>query len=76
MFFEGEGRFVSEHEADVGGTRISFKSAVIATGARRRTPSIPGLDSVDVLNNRTALDVETLPPRSSGSVELPARPSS
>ena len=52
-FIEGEGRFLSGHEADVDGRSISFENAVIATGARRRTARIPGLCSVEVLNNRT-----------------------
>ena len=62
-FIEGEGRFLSAHEADIDGRSISFENAVIATGARRQTPRIPGLGSVEVLNNRTALELQSLPDR-------------
>lgn len=57
----GEGRFVTEHELDIEGRRISFGKAIIASGARRAMPGIDGLDEVDYLNNRTALELRQLP---------------
>ncbi|MFV1965649.1 MAG: hypothetical protein ACC628_09525 [Pirellulaceae bacterium] len=36
---------------DVDGTRLHFKRAVIATGARAAAPPIPGLDGVEYLTN-------------------------
>ncbi|MBR9986933.1 MAG: FAD-dependent oxidoreductase [Desulfosarcina sp.] len=51
--FIGEGRFVDTHTVEVAGERLSFKKAVIATGARAAAPPIDGLDTVDYLTNET-----------------------
>ena len=39
-FVRGEASFVNEHEVEIGGRRLSFDKAIIATGARRVVPSI------------------------------------
>jgi len=59
----GQGRFVDSSTIDVEGTRVNFKRAVIATGARAAAPPIPGLDSVDYLTNETVFSLTELPPR-------------
>ncbi len=60
-FLRGEARFLNDHEVDTGDRRLSFDKAIVATGARRATPPIPGLDAVEALNNRSALLLEELP---------------
>ena len=46
-FMRGEARFLSDHEVDAGDRRLSFEKAIIATGARRVVPPIPGLDDIE-----------------------------
>ena len=60
-FIRGEARFLSDHEIDTGDRVISFGKAIIATGARRATLPIEGLDSIEYLNNRSALELDRLP---------------
>ena len=48
---------------EVDGTRLNFKRAVIATGARAAAPPIPGLDSVGYLINETLFSLTELPRR-------------
>ena len=60
-FLRGEARFLNEHEIETGDGRLSFEKAILATGARRVVPPIPGLDEVEVLTNKTALDLTELP---------------
>jgi pyruvate/2-oxoglutarate dehydrogenase complex dihydrolipoamide dehydrogenase (E3) component len=59
----GAARFVDSGTVDVDGTRLTFKQAVIATGARAAAPPIPGLDAVDYLTNETLFSLTTLPSR-------------
>ncbi|MDA0832961.1 MAG: mercuric reductase [Planctomycetota bacterium] len=59
----GQARFVDSNTIDVEGTRLPFKRAVIATGARAAAPPIPGLDSIDSLTNETLFSLTTLPRR-------------
>jgi pyruvate/2-oxoglutarate dehydrogenase complex dihydrolipoamide dehydrogenase (E3) component len=61
--FFGQGRFLDSGTIDVDGARLSFKRAVIATGARAAAPPIPGLDSVDYLTNETVFSLTELPKR-------------
>lgn len=60
-FLRGEARFLNEHEIDTGEGRLSFEKAIVATGARRVVPPIPGLEKVKPLTNRSALDLSELP---------------
>ncbi len=60
-FIQGEARFVDSHEMEVGSRRLSFEKAIIATGTRRATPQITGLDQIDYLTNRSALELDELP---------------
>lgn len=59
----GQARFVDSNTIDVDGTRLQFKRAVIATGARAAAPPIPGLNSVDYLTNETLFSLTELPRR-------------
>jgi pyruvate/2-oxoglutarate dehydrogenase complex dihydrolipoamide dehydrogenase (E3) component len=61
--FIGSGRFVDSHTVEVGGERLSFKKAVIATGARAAAPPIKGLNEVAYLTNETIFSLTELPKR-------------
>jgi len=61
--FIGEGRFTGHHTLDVNGQSLTFKKAVIATGARAAAPPIPGLDQVAYLTNETIFSLTELPRR-------------
>lgn len=63
----GEARFASPHQLAVqtgeNTTRLEFKSAIIATGARPAVPPIPGLAEVGSFTNETIFSLEELPRR-------------
>ncbi|HVS14703.1 MAG TPA: mercuric reductase [Thermoanaerobaculia bacterium] len=59
----GDGRFVAPDAVEVAGTRLRFKRAVIATGARAAAPPIPGLDEAGYLTNETVFSLTELPER-------------
>lgn len=61
--FIGHGRFIDSHTVDVGGEKLRFKKAVIATGARASAPPIKGLDEVAYLTNETLFSLTELPRR-------------
>ncbi len=61
--FIGEGRFIDSHTVEVGGKKLNFKKAVIATGARASAPPISGLDEVSYLTNETLFSLTELPSR-------------
>jgi pyruvate/2-oxoglutarate dehydrogenase complex dihydrolipoamide dehydrogenase (E3) component len=61
--FLGQGRFTDAHTLEVGGERLSFVKAVIATGARAAAPPIEGLDTVRYLTNETVFSLTELPRR-------------
>lgn len=61
--FIGEGRFVDSHTVEVAGDRLTFKKAVIATGARAAAPPIPGLSEIPYLTNETLFSLTELPER-------------
>lgn len=61
--FLGDGRFIAADAAEVDGKRLSFRRAVIATGARASSVPIPGLDQVDFLTNETIFSLTELPER-------------
>ena len=62
MFF-GEARFIATDSLTVDGARLRFKKAMIATGARPDTPSIPGLVEAGFLTNENVFDLTELPRR-------------
>ena len=59
--FFGTARFTSGDAVDVDGTRLRFKKAMIATGARAVLPSIPGLAEAGYLTSETVFDLTELP---------------
>jgi len=61
--FLGEARFTGTDTLSVDGTRLRFRKAVIATGARPDTPSIPGLVEAGFLTNENVFDLTELPRR-------------
>ncbi|HYG61669.1 MAG TPA: mercuric reductase [Thermoanaerobaculia bacterium] len=61
--FLGCGRFVSPSEVEVGGKRLRFRRAVIATGGRAAVPPIPGLAEAGYLTNETIFNLTELPRR-------------
>lgn len=61
--FLGEGRFIDANAVEVGGAKLNFKRAVIATGARAVQPDIPGLREAGFLTNETVFNLTTLPRR-------------
>jgi pyruvate/2-oxoglutarate dehydrogenase complex dihydrolipoamide dehydrogenase (E3) component len=62
LFF-GDCRFAGPDVLSVEDSTLSFKKAVIATGARTRPSNIDGLDRIGYLTSATILDIETLPKR-------------
>ena len=61
--FIGEGRFVASDALEVGGQRLHFRKAVVATGASPMILPIPGLSESEYLTNETIFSLTELPPR-------------
>ncbi|MBI3323863.1 MAG: mercuric reductase [Candidatus Omnitrophica bacterium] len=61
--FLGEARFIARDAVEVGGTRLPFARAVIATGGRAERPAIPGLQDTGFLTNETVFQLTELPAR-------------
>lgn len=61
--FLGEGRFVAADAVEVGGDRLHFRRAVVATGGRAWAPPIPGLEEAGYLTNETLFNLTELPAR-------------
>jgi pyruvate/2-oxoglutarate dehydrogenase complex dihydrolipoamide dehydrogenase (E3) component len=61
--FFGQASFTATDAATVDGAKLRFKKALIATGARPDTPSIPGLVEAGFLTNENVFDLTELPPR-------------
>lgn len=59
----GEARFVDNHTVSVDGTLISFKKAVIATGAKAYVPPISGIEETGYLTNETIFQLTDRPNR-------------
>lgn len=59
----GQARFVGGDAVEVGGSRLRYSKAVIATGARAAAPPIPGLESVPYLTNETLFSLTEAPAR-------------
>ena len=57
----GAARFVGHDAVDVGGARLRFGKALIATGSRAIPPTIPGLAAAGFLTNETVFDLQALP---------------
>ena len=61
--FLGTGRFTSSDSIDVDGKTLTFKRAIIATGARAAAFPIPGLAETGYLTNETVFSLTELPQR-------------
>ncbi|MDX1501673.1 MAG: mercuric reductase [Thermoanaerobaculia bacterium] len=61
--FLGRGRFVASDAIEVGGERLRFSRAVVATGARPLVPPIEGLEEAGYLTNETLFELTELPRR-------------
>ena len=61
--FLGEAHFTGADVLSVDGAKLRFAKAVIATGARPDTPSIPGLVEAGYLTNENVFDLTELPRR-------------
>ena len=61
--FFGPARFSGSDTLTVDGSTLRFKKAVIATGSRPDTPSIPGLAEAGFLTNENVFDLTELPRR-------------
>ncbi len=61
--FIGDGRFVDAHSVEVAGEHLTFKKALIATGAHAAAPPIAGLDDVTYLTNETVFSLTEMPRR-------------
>ena len=58
---EGEARFLSPREVEVGERRLTSERIFVATGMRPEVPDIPGIDAVEALTNETVMDLTELP---------------
>jgi len=61
--FFGNARFESVDTLLAGDTRLHFKKALIATGARPEPSDIPGLERTDYRTSTTIFDMTALPKR-------------
>jgi len=61
--FFGHARFAAANTLMVDEEKLSFKKALIATGARPHIPSIPGLKEAGFLTNEKVFDLIELPRR-------------
>jgi mycothione reductase len=64
--YDGEARFVDDrtvevHDGEDDGARIRGEDVLIATGSRPSIPPIDGIDDVDYLTSKEALQLETPP---------------
>ena len=59
--YRGHARFTGPHTLDVDGAALRSEQIVIDVGTRPRLPEIDGIDAVEVLTNRTILELTALP---------------
>ncbi len=60
-YIEGEGRFLSPSEVQIGERTITAPQIFINTGARAAVPDWPGIDKVPYLTNSSIMNLDTLP---------------
>ena len=61
--FFGEAHFTGADALSVDGAKLRFRKAIVATGARPDTPSVPGLVEAGYLTNENVFDLTELPRR-------------
>lgn len=59
--FKGHGEFVDANHVRVGDKLLHARHIVIHTGTRPVSPSLPGIEQIDWLDNQRLLDLTTLP---------------
>jgi pyruvate/2-oxoglutarate dehydrogenase complex dihydrolipoamide dehydrogenase (E3) component len=59
----GAARFERANALLIADTKLRFKKALIATGARPRSPNIPGLDDIGYLTSAEIFGINALPSR-------------
>lgn len=59
----GEAHIISPWEVQVNGKTISARNIILASGARPRAPSIPGLADIDYLTSDTVWEIREAPQR-------------
>jgi pyruvate/2-oxoglutarate dehydrogenase complex dihydrolipoamide dehydrogenase (E3) component len=59
--FLGDARFTGADALSVDGIKLRFSKALIATGARPDTPTLPGLAEAGFLTNENVFDLTALP---------------
>ena len=57
----GHARFAAPHAVEVGGRTLEADKIFLNVGARAFSPPIPGLDSVDTLDNSSMMEVDYVP---------------
>ncbi|MGH7282525.1 MAG: FAD-containing oxidoreductase, partial [Polyangiaceae bacterium] len=57
----GHARFLSPHEIEVDGRRITGAQIFLDVGGRALIPDMPGLDTLDVLTNTSIMELEEVP---------------
>ena len=60
-FYPGWASFVDEHTVAVGEYRLKGDTILVHTGTRARTPTFPGIEHVNWLDNKGILDLTELP---------------
>ena len=61
--FFGDARFGGSDVLIVEDKTLSFKKALVATGAKPQPPTIPGLDALGYYTSETIFDIKALPKR-------------
>ena len=61
--FLGDAAFVDRRSVEVAGATLTFKKAVVATGARAARPAIEGLEEAGYLTNETVFNLTARPRR-------------
>ena len=61
--FLGQAQFLDDQTIEVGGSKLKFSKAVIASGARAAAPPIPGLSETGYLTNETIFTLTECPNR-------------
>jgi pyruvate/2-oxoglutarate dehydrogenase complex dihydrolipoamide dehydrogenase (E3) component len=59
--YEGQARFESPREVNVGAERLTADRIFINVGARAIIPEMPGVDQIDYLTNSSMMGVDFLP---------------
>jgi mercuric reductase len=62
-FRPGHARLTGPHTIEVAGESMRAEAILLATGARRAVPPIPGLETAGYLTSTNALDLNDAPPR-------------